>query len=258
MATEQLRAIDEGRGDAVVLIHSSGMSSRQWRKLVDRLAPTHRVVAPDLLGCGSNPPWVDDPSFHFERDLDAIEARIADLPAPFHLAGHSYGGLLALRLARRDPSRVRSLAVYDPVAYGVLPDDARDDRAATVTLLDETIGGGDRWFEAFVDYWNGPGAWRALPEPTRAGFLRVGHKVFREVSALLRDCTPASAYAGIAAPTLLLSGELTPHAARRVAETLQRALPAAHHALVAGAGHMGPLTHAGEVNARIAAHIAAY
>jgi pimeloyl-ACP methyl ester carboxylesterase len=34
--------------------------------------------------------------------------------------GHSYGGLLALRLARRDPARVRSLTVYDPVAFGVL------------------------------------------------------------------------------------------------------------------------------------------
>ncbi len=255
MSAQRLTAIDEGHGPPVVLIHSSGMSSRQWRKLVDRLSASHRVVAPDLLGSGANPPWTDDPAFQIDDDLDALDAWVTDVGGPVHLVGHSYGGLLALRLARRDPARVRSLTVYDPVAFGVL---ARTDPDETDAVLrDASLGGGDRWFEAFVDFWSGPGAWRALPGPTRDGFLRVGRKVFREVSALLDDRTPASAYADITAPALLLSGEHTPRAARRVAEILAAALPTAQHELVAGAGHMGPLTHTGAVNARIVAHVTA-
>ena len=255
MSAHRLTAIDEGRGPPVVLIHSSGMSSRQWRKLVEHLSASHRVVAPDLLGSGNNPPRTDDPAFQIDDDLDALDAWVTGVGGPVHLVGHSYGGLLALLLARRDPTRVRSLTVYDPVAYGVLGGTDTDETDAV--LRDASLGGGDRWFEAFVDYWNGPGAWRALPGPTRDGFLRVGRKVFREVCALLDDRTPASAYAGITAPTLLLSGEHTPRAARRVAAILAGALPSAQHEVVAGAGHMGPLTHAGTVNARIGAHLTA-
>lgn len=32
----------------VLLVHSSGFTSRQWRKLGELLAPRHRVIAPDL------------------------------------------------------------------------------------------------------------------------------------------------------------------------------------------------------------------
>ena len=34
----------------VLLVHSGGFTSRQWRKLADALAPHFRVLAPDLLG----------------------------------------------------------------------------------------------------------------------------------------------------------------------------------------------------------------
>jgi pimeloyl-ACP methyl ester carboxylesterase len=249
-----------GADDAVVLLHSGGMSSRQWRKLADRLAPTHRVIAPDFLGSGANPPWPEGAPFHFDDDVAAVERRLADVTGRVHLVGHSYGGLVALMLARRDPARVRSLAAYDPVAFGVLyaAHDAAGlaDAARTTDLLDEGIGGTDRWFELFVDYWSGPGAWRALAEGARQSFLKVGHKVFREVVSLVNDRTAAPAYAGIAAPVLLLTGEHTPVAEKRVVAILAEALPSATRVEVAGAGHMGPLTHADAVNDLIADHIA--
>lgn len=253
-----LHTIDLGSGDPVVLVHSGGMSSRQWRKLAERLATTHRVVAPDLLGSGENPPWPDDAPFHFDADSAELAAIIASIDAPVHLVGHSYGGLLALIQARTQPSTVRSLALFDPVAFGILQDepDAEQLVADAAPLADAPDGGTSAWFERFVDFWNGGGTWAAMPEQARAAFLRVGRKVYLEVASLLADRTAAPAYASITAPTLVITGERTPAAERRVVLRLSSAIANARMIDLAGAGHMGPITHAEPVNDAIAAHIA--
>jgi len=238
------------------------MSSRQWGRLSEVLGRTHRVIAPDLLGSGGNPPWPHEKLFDLSEDVDAIEALVDTLGEPVHVVGHSYGGLLAMKLARRDPSRIRSLTAYDPVAFGVLHalNDAEGladlARAGSNPVFTDFAHGGDEaWFEVFVDYWNGPGAWRGLTEAGRESFLRVGRKVFFEVWSLMHDRTPASLYAGIDAPALFLGGETSPPAARRVVALLGEAFPRGRVQMVPGAGHMGPLTHAAFVNEIIAAHI---
>ena len=253
-ARTPLHVVSRGSNEPVVLLHSGGMSSRQFKRLIDALAPTHHVLAPDFLGSGDNPPWPDDEPFHFTMDVDAV-ARLTAPLGPVHLVGHSYGGLVALSLARQHPERVRSIALYDPVAFGVLRASADAEGLADLNRVgsdplftDPALGGRAAWFEAFVDYWNGPGTFRALPEATRAAFLRVGRKVFYEVRSLMDDATGAQAYRDITAPALLLTGSLSPVAARRVQALLSSALPQATAVIIEGAGHMGPITHAEEVN----------
>jgi len=260
--TPPLHVVSSGEGDPVVLLHSGGMSSRQWRPLIRALEKTHRVIAPDFLGSGDNPPWPEDQEFGFEMDADAVARLLRDLAGPAHLVGHSYGGLVALTLARSQPRQVRSLTVYDPVAFGVLhavgdPDGLADLARADdyPVFTDDARGGGEAWLEVFVDYWNGPGSWRALPDPTKQAFLRVGRKVYAEVRSLLRDRTGAAAYAGVTAPTLLLGGQRSPLAVRRVVELLAGSLPSATLRIVEGAGHMGPITHGDVVNRLVVEHI---
>lgn len=257
-----LHTTSRGEGQPVVMLHSGGMSSRQWKKLGDVLSATHRVVAPDFLGSGSNPPWPEGERFDFTMDVDAVAKILAEIGQPVHLVGHSYGGLVAMTLARRAPASIRSIAVYDPVAFGVLhaandgpglTDLARND---TPIFFDTERGGTDPWFEVFVDYWNGPGTWRAMPEPARQSFLQVGRKVFFEVYSLLQDRTTASAYAPIQAPALFLTGEASPMAAKRVVALLAEAMPRGRVVQVEGAGHMGPITNANFVNEAIRDHIA--
>ena len=252
----------QGQGPRVIALHSGGMSGRQWRRLAERLQGSFRVVLPDFLGSGDNPLWSDDADFHWSMDADEIERILLAEAGGAHLVGHSYGGLIAVSVAQRHPQAVRSLTVYDAVAMGVLHDKGDPEALADLSrtdgiATDDAHGGGEAWLQAFVDWWNGPGAWAALPDSTRAAFLRVGRKVYYEVRSLLADRTPASAYARIGSPALVLSGERSPLAARRAGELLAASMPAGRQLVIAGAGHMGPITHANEVNEAIAAHIAA-
>ena len=255
--------LEAGQGEPVVLLHSGGLSSRQWARLSVELARTHRALAPDLLGYADGSPWPAGQPFDLGQDVELAVA-LAELSGPAHFVGHSYGGLLALHVAMRRPELVRSLALYEPVAFGVLhaPADEEALRNLSATdpdgdFLDDATGGDERWLQRFVDYWNGPGAWLALPEPARARFRDVGRKVFLEVRSLLLDQTTYAALSGFAGAALLLSGERSPLAARRVASRLAAILPRATMQTIPGAGHMGPLTHGEIVNTAIARHVRA-
>lgn len=252
-----------GQGPTVVMLHSGGMSGRQWRKLAELLSQDYRVVLPDFLGSGANPAWPAQEPFHFHQDVAEIEKLLESLASPFHLIGHSYGGLVALTVARSQPDRVASLSLYDPVAFGVLydPDDPEgtqdlDKVAANPVFLDDAQGGGEAWMQNFIDYWNGPGSWQAMPETNRQAFLQVGRKVYYEVKSLSEDRTRLGAYAGLTMPALLVYGEKTPPAARRVQQLLATVMPRADLQVLAGAGHMGPLTHGPAFAELVAAHLA--
>ncbi|HWO18982.1 MAG TPA: alpha/beta hydrolase [Kofleriaceae bacterium] len=241
----------------VLLIHSSGFTSRQWRRLADLLAPRYRVIAPDLLGYGAARWPVGEP-FHFRQDV-ALLAGLLDEPA--HIVGHSYGGLLALQLALARPELVRRIAVYEPVIFGFLdePEDAAARAAVDQlgTYRPDAAGLDEPWLERFADWWQGPGAWRALPAPTRQAFCDVGWKLSQEVASLLADRTDRARYATITAPTLILAGERTQPAELHVVQKLARTLPGAKLELFPELGHMGPITGGAAVNAAIAAFLEA-
>ncbi|HEU4410574.1 MAG TPA: alpha/beta hydrolase [Polyangiaceae bacterium] len=276
-------AFDEaGAGPALVMLHSGGMSSRQWRRAAERLAPSYRVLLPDLLGYGASGAWPEGERFELADEIAAVEAFLRGLGAPAHLVGHSYGAFIALQAALAAPELVRSLALYEPVAFGVL--DRWADAAALESLArgpDAAPGEGaeatgapprppagaeatgappsphEGFLRRFVDYWSGPGAWDALRPGTRDDFRRVAPKLRDEVRALLEDRTPPGAYAAVRAPTLLLSGELSPPDAREVAARLAGAIPGARHEVLPAAGHMGPLTHHDTFLALLEAHLRA-
>jgi pimeloyl-ACP methyl ester carboxylesterase len=261
-----LHFLDEGSGEPALLLHSGGLSSRQWRGLASQLRQTHRVLVPDLLGYGGSSRLEPGAQFHFRDDVEMLAALLDTLEGPVHLVGHSYGGLLALQLGLRGPERVRSLALFEPVAFGVLHGAAAESAGAAMDAAEATEmhrlasddkgrGGGEAWMEGFVDWWQGAGTWRALPEPSRQAFLASGRKTFLEVVSLLADRTPAERYASLTAPALLLVGERSPALEHRVCARLAQALAHARLEVIPKAGHMGPLTHMSLVNALIAAHL---
>lgn len=76
--------------------------------------------------------------------------------------------------------------------------------------------------------------------------------------ALINEPTPGSAYARFAFPVLVMRGEHAPSPTRLIADMLAALVPRARLAVVTGAGHMGPLTHAPDVNAAIARHVSEF
>ena len=251
--TTGLHVVDSGAGAPAVLLHSSGMSGRQWKRLASRLVESGlRAIVPDLSGHGRSAEWPEEKPFSFHVDVERVAALLESLGEPAHLVGHSYGGFIALQAAIAVPSRVRSLALFDPVAFGTLDPagdvDARRELLNVEMIWDASPQGRERWLELFVDYWGGPGAWAGLREDIRAEFRRVAWVVFEGVRTLAADDTQASAYAALRAPALLLTGQHSPLAARTVIRRLRESLAGARVETVPGAGHMAPLTHTDAVN----------
>ncbi|WP_437588895.1 alpha/beta fold hydrolase [Sorangium sp. So ce1000] len=249
---------------AIVLLHSSGLSSQQWRRLISSLG-AHRTVAPDFLGCGTNPAWSSDcGDFELAMDLDPVRTILSGLDGPAHLVGHSYGAFIALTLARLLPSRVASLTLYEPTAFGVLT--PWDDDEAVVSMmgltqklfLDESrpSPGSEGWFQVFCEYWAGQDIWRLMPQETKDSFLHAGRKVELEVKALVRDRTPLDEYRTVSVPTLLMCGGRSPAPTRRIASRLAGVMPHARLHELASAGHLGPITHARAVDKLIEEHLA--
>ena len=112
---------EEGRGDALVLVHGAGTSGAIWRRTMPALAQRRRVVAPDLPGYGGSPPA--GPGFALEEVTDRVAAGLeeARVASPYDLVGHSMGGAIAILLAARHPERVRRLVLVAPAGLAALP-----------------------------------------------------------------------------------------------------------------------------------------
>lgn len=249
---------------ACVLLHSSMSSRSQWHALAARQDTALRCIALDLLGYGKAP-FPDagaQQGFSLEHEVAAVLAALdSELAAgePFHLVGHSYGGATALRLARRlaDSGRILSLTLFEPVAFHLLraDDPARLDIAKVIARIDAAATPRDA-AQVFIDYWNGAGAFDALPPAMQERFTAQIAKVRLDFVALLGEPTTLADVATLDIPTLVLFGQHGPMSTRTVAEELAAALPRAAIRRTPG-GHMAPITHAEDVNRAIVAFLGA-
>ncbi|HJM92500.1 MAG: alpha/beta fold hydrolase [Alphaproteobacteria bacterium] len=108
-----------GQGPAVLLLHGGAGSWRHWARNLGALSVDHTVLTPDLPGLGDSaraPDPVDaeaiaDLVFHGLKEVQGPDAQV-------HIAGFSFGGVIAGLLAARAGDRVRSLTLIGTGGLG--------------------------------------------------------------------------------------------------------------------------------------------
>lgn len=249
---------DTGRGPLVVLIHGSPGSGRAWQPVTERLAPRFRVIAPNLPGYGATtrrPPGLPPDNGHAAR---LIEALLDGMEPPAVLAGHSYGGVLALLLARRGTVKPGALALFEPVAMPLLAAVGEAEAFASTEAFFARYRAaheaGDRLaVRAMIDYWFGAGAFDGMPEPAREYLVSYTSNNIDDVTATFRDVYPAEALRRLTVPTLVAYGGRSPEIMVKIVEALAANIPKARLERIDSATHALTSTHAEQVATMIAA-----
>jgi haloalkane dehalogenase len=131
---KQVAYVDEGNGDAIVLLHGNPTSSFLWRNVIPELTGSGRVIAPDLIGQGDSEklPASDGPerygfmaAYHY---LDGL-LQALDLGDRITLVLHDWGSALGFHWAHQHPEKIRGIAYMEaivmPVNWQDWPENAR-------------------------------------------------------------------------------------------------------------------------------------
>ena len=115
------RAVGDGAGLPLVLLHGGPGSTSLGMSVLEPLADERRLVWYDQLGCG-NSSQPSDPSLW---TVELFVAELANLRETLgleriHLLGHSWGGMLALEYMLTQPTGVESLVLSSTLSSAAL------------------------------------------------------------------------------------------------------------------------------------------
>ena len=256
------RALENGPGQALAL-HCSLAHGGAWTGFAAGL-PGLTITAPDLLGHGRSGDWDGIGDFHAQATRQAIAMLASMTKAQIHLIGHSFGATVALRMALENPDRIASLTLFEPVlfcaaraaggpAYGVYFA-GQEGFAAALAAGDKRAAA-----EAFQTIWGRGEAFEAL-KPAQADYITHRIDLIAAQNPVLEgDAAGLLAYGrleSLGVPVLLLQGARSPAVIDAINTELARRLPQVQRAVVSGAGHMLPITHAAECAAQVQGFLA--
>lgn len=226
-----------GRGPPLVLLHGYvGDGPTTWRHQIDVLSEDLTVIAWDAPGAGasSDPPEM----FGIAGYADCLARFMAalDLDRP-HVAGISFGGAVAIELARRHPAVPRTLILVSAYAGwgGSLPHDIAEARLAQAMQLSELSP--DDFVATLLPTMFAEGTSQATIDsfeaPLRAFHPQGFRAMARAAAADLRDALPE-----IGVPTLLVYGDHDVRAPLAVAEHLRAEIAGSRLVVLPGVGHI--------------------
>lgn len=111
---ERMAYIDEGSGETVLCLHGEPSWSFLYRRIIARLKPTCRVVAPDFLGFGRSDKFAEREAYTYARHrqslLDFLDATKL---TKITLVCQDWGGLLGLPVAAERPDQFARLVIMN-------------------------------------------------------------------------------------------------------------------------------------------------
>lgn len=126
-----------GSGPVVLLLHGLGCDHTTWAPVMESLARTHTVIAPDLLGHGSSDkPRADYSVGGYANGMrDLLTVLGVDSAT---VVGHSFGGGVAMQFAYQYPERTERLVLVGSGGLG--PDVSPAIRAITTPGFHQVMG----------------------------------------------------------------------------------------------------------------------
>jgi pimeloyl-ACP methyl ester carboxylesterase len=245
----EMAYVEEGAGAPLLLVHGALSDLRFWAPQMQAFGRCYRAIAVGLRhhwperwdGAG------DD--FTTERHAEDVAAFAAALGSgPVRLVGHSRGGYVAFRVARRFPDRVRALVLAEPggeLDASLWPRPA----PAEATAPPISFGGAaeriregdiDGGLAVFVDALGGPDAWEGLSERSRQAMRDNAGTLLGQLRERRPPFTRVDVEA-IGAPTLLIGAERSLPAYARILDALERSLKDVRRVTIPGASH--PMNH---------------
>ena len=227
---------EAGQGPPLVLLHGLGGSRLSWEPQIDALATGHRVVAWDMPGYGGSAAL---PTVTFTALADALDGFLDDISVgAAHLAGISFGGMIAQYFAARFPARVLSLTLLSTSpAFGLDGTSPDEWRAARLVALDAGRQPAD--FAAdLLSSIAGPHATAEALAGQQAAMARVPGVALRNSIDCLVTHDSRPLLPTIDAPTLCVVGELDHETPVTYAFALADLIPNARLVVVPGAGHL--------------------
>ena len=212
----------------LVLIHGLFDDAAMWEHQVRFLSPHAAVATPDVL----------EP----ETVGEAADLVLASVEGPLAVAGFSMGGYVAFEMLRRAPDRVARLAFVNTSARADTPEKlAERERAIRVA----SSGGYERLVDEALPGALAPGraeADPALMETLRTMALRVGPEAWcRQQRICMSRPDSRDLLAGVACPTLALTGRRDAIIAPSLSEEMADAIPGARLAALDECGHYAPM-----------------
>jgi pimeloyl-ACP methyl ester carboxylesterase len=234
----------------VVLVHGLGhAAARDWAQVIPGLAASYDVYALDLPGFGLSDKGnhLYSPS-NYVRVLDALAER---LPKPFHLVGHSMGGLVALSYAAAYPDNVRRLVVVD--VAGVLHRSVYGEFLGRA-VAERALGPDSVWLEPVLRLIQTQAEGLSARSLMALEIPQVRQRLLkgdpgRIAAFALVEHDLSRALRAIRAPTLVIWSSDDKVAPLRAGETLAAVIPGARMMLIADAGHAPQVTQPQRFNA---------